>query len=196
MIITPGTFEEDELSAAVVQDYTQGQLSAASEQTQYMLDAALSAARRDMRWHVAPVTYGEVVTLDGPGGNKLRLPTKNVVDIHSITSDGVSIDPVSDVSYSADIPNLLVLNTGVWSCKYSGITITWDHGFTNEQAVDWRSAILSLVTNIFQISVVGRSDSELDSKQIDDVTYQWAAAQQLGSIEPTLAKFRLLGRWV
>lgn len=196
MIITPGTFQESELSVDDVQDYTQSQLLAANSQTQSMLDAALAAARRDLRWHVAPVTFGEVIGLDGHGGNKLRLPTKNIVQIHAITNDGMAVDPVADVTYSADVPNVLVLNTGVWSTQYSGITITWDHGFTNEEAVDWRNAILSLVTNIFQISVAGRSFSELESKQIDDVTYGWAATQQLGSIEPTLANFRLLGQWV
>lgn len=196
MILTPGTFNEPELSADVVAEYTQGLLSAGSPQTQYMLDAALTAARRDMRWHVAPVVCSEVISMDGHGGNKLRLPTKNVVQIHAITSDGVAIDPVNDVTYSAEVPNLAILKTGVWSNQYSGITITWDHGFTNEQAVDWRSAILSLVSNIFQISTVGRSDSELDSKQIDDVVYRWGAGHELGSIEPILAKYRLLSRWV
>lgn len=195
MIITPGTFEEPELTPAIVAKYTNGQMAADNPGTQYMLNAALAAARNDMRWHVAPVTFGETISLNGRGGNKLWLPTKSVVEIHSITSDGVSID-LSEITYDADIPNRLILNTGTWSHNYSGITITWDHGFTNTQAADWRNAILALVTNIAQISVLGRSDAELESKDIDDIGYRWAATQALGSVEPTLAKYRLLSAWV
>lgn len=196
MIITPGTFTEPELTPTDVAAYTNGQLLATDPQTQTMLNAALAAARNDMRWGVAPVSMGEVITLNGRGGQKLWLPTKNVVQIHSITSDGVSIDPVAGITRDADIPNRVILNTGTWSCKYSGITVTWDHGFTNAAAADWRNAILALVTNIAQISVLGRSDAELESKDIDDIGYRWAARQALGSVEPTLSKYRLLSAWV
>jgi hypothetical protein len=196
VIITPGTFMEPELTPTDVATYTNGQLSATDPETQTMLNAALAAARNDMRWGVAPVSMGEVITLNGRGGCKLWLPTKNVVQIHSITSDGVSIDPVAGITRDADIPNRLILNTGTWSCKYSGITVTWDHGFTNAQAADWRNAILALVTNIAQISVLGRSDAELESKDIDDIGYRWAATRALGSVEPTLSKYRLLSSWV
>lgn len=196
MIITPGTFTEPELTPTDVATYTNGQLSASDPQTQTMLNAALAAARNDMRWGVAPVSFGEVITLNGRGGQKLWLPTKNVVTIHSITSDGVSIDPVAGITRDADIPNRVILNAGTWSHSYSGITVTWDHGFTNTQAADWRNAILALVTNIAQISVLGRSDAELESKDIDDIGYRWAATQALGSVEPTLSKYRLLSAWV
>jgi hypothetical protein len=105
--------------------------------------------------------------------------------------------------------NLLILNTGIWSHKPNGVVITWDHGFpedataaaaipgyTGPLATDWRQAVLSLVTNLAQVATVGRSDYELNSKQIDDVVYRWAANPALGSVEPILAKYRLLWKWV
>ncbi len=205
-LITAGTYEEPEVSVQDVQDYTNGSLSADDPSTQYMLNAALAAARNDIRWHVAPVTFGETITLNGRGGMKLWLPTKNVVQIHSITDTVSGTMPTSPpgLLFDADVPNKVFLNptvSGLIWCGpgvpgLSGITMLWDHGFTNEQAADWRNAILALVTNIAQISVLGRSDAELSSKEIDDVGYRWAAAQALGSVEPTLAKYRLLSAWV
>lgn len=197
MILTPGTYTEPELTPTDVANYTNGQLSATNPQTQLMLNAALAAARNDIRWHVAPVAMGEVISLNGRGGRKMWLPTKNVVQIHAIT-DAVagSIDPVAGVVFDADIPNKMILNTQVWCCQFSGVTVSWDHGFTNAQAADWRNAICALVTNIAQISVLGRSDAELAGKDIDDIGYRWAAHQALGSVEPTLAKYRLLSSWV
>lgn len=198
-----------ELAPCDVEQYTGGLLSASNSQTQRMLDVALSAARRDVLWHVSPVVYNNVITLNGTGTNRLRLPTKQVIKLDSITSDGVSLDPVNDVTLDCETPNLLYINSGRWSNKINGIVVTMDHGFpednaaaalidgyTGETAADWRQAILALVTSISQIEVSGRSDAELDSKQIDDVVYRWGTMQGLVAIEPILAKYRLLYKWV
>jgi hypothetical protein len=197
-----------ELAATDVETYTNGQLSAADPETQRMLDASLTAARRDVRWFVSPIET-VTITLNGTGTPYLRLPTKQVINLTSITSDGNPIDPVADVTLDSESGNLLILNNGCWSSQYNGVTITMEHGFpedttaaaaipgyTGSIADDWRQAILSLVTNIAQIAVVGRSDYELDSKQIDDVVYRWSANPALGSVEPILAKYRLLYLWV
>lgn len=174
-----------------------------------MLDVALSVARRDVRWFVSPVIVGDVITLNGTGTNRLRLPTKQVISLDSITNDGVSLDPVNDVTLDCETPNLLYKNSGVWSNHINGVVVTMDHGFpeddtaaalldgyTGSTAADWRQAILSLVSNISQISAAGRADSELDSKQIDDVVYRWGDVPGMASIEPILAKYRLLYKWV
>jgi hypothetical protein len=202
MITTPGTYQEPDISTDDVDSYTNSQIPSSADETQNMLTAALAAARQDCRWHVAPVTYGETITLDGTGTPYLRLPTSgrwdNTITVHSITSDGAAVDPVNGVTRSAETPNLLILNNGVWSNNYSGVTITWDHGFglANGAALDWRQAILALVVNIAQIYITGRPDYELESKGVDDVVYRWGAVTSLGSIEPILAKYRLLFRWV
>jgi len=198
-----------ELAATDVETYTNGQLSAANSETQRMLSAALTAARRDVRWQVSPVMFNQTITLNGTGSPYLRLPTKQVIAMHSITNDGVAVDPVAGVTLDSESGSLLVMNNGVWSSQYNGITITWDHGFPENStaaaaitgysgsiADDWRQAILSLVTNIAQIALVGRSDYELDSKQIDDVVYRWSANPALAAVEPVLAKYRLLYKWV
>ena len=198
-----------ELAPTDVETYTNGQLAASNPETQRMLNAALTAARRDVYWHVSPISYAATVTINGPGTPYLRLPTKQVIALHSITSDGNPVDPVADVTLDSESGTLLILNTGCWANAYNGGVITMDHGFpedastaaaitgyTGSIADDWRQAILSLVTNIAQIALVGRSDYELDSKQIDDVVYRWSANPALGAVEPILAKYRLLYKWV
>jgi hypothetical protein len=198
-----------ELTATDVETYTNGQLSAANPETQRMLDAALTAARRDVRWNVSPIQTGVTITLNGTGTPFVRLPTKQVISLTDVTSDGVALDPVNDVTLDLESGNLLMLNSGIWSSSYNGITVTMDHGYpedaaaaalihgyTGTLATDWRQAILSLVANLSQIAMVGRSDYELDSKQIDDVVYRWSANPALGSVEPILAKYRLLYLWM
>lgn len=198
-----------ELSPSDVQQFTGGLLAATDPETQRMLDTALAVARRDVFWSVSPVIVGDVVTLNGTGTNRLRLPTKQVISLTSVTSDGVSLDPVNDVTLDSETPNLLYKNSGVWSNHINGVVVTMDHGFPENTgaaaaltdykgpiAADWRQAVLSLVVNISQISAAGRSDAELDSKQIDDVVYRWGDVPGMASIEPILAKYRLLYKWV
>jgi hypothetical protein len=198
-----------ELAPSDVEQFTGGRISAASTETQRMLDAALTVARQDVRWLVSPVITGDVITLNGTGDTRLRLPTKQVINIDAITNDGVALDPATDVTLDCETPNLLHINAGRWSNKVNGVVVTMDHGFPESSAAaealsdykgliaaDWRQAILSLVVNISQILDAGRADSELDSKQIDDVVYQWGATQGMASIENILAKYRLLYKWV
>jgi hypothetical protein len=197
-----------ELAPSDVEQFTGGRLSAAAPETQRMLDAALSTARRDVRWHVSPVAT-DVITLNGTGTNRLRLPTKQVINIDAITNDGVALNPTTDVTLDCETPNLLIKNVGVFSNQYNGVVVTMDHGFpentaaakaitgfTGSTADDWRQAILALVVNISQIVAAGRPDSELESKQIDDVIYAWGATQGLASIENILAHYRILYKWV
>jgi hypothetical protein len=198
-----------ELAPSDVAQFTNGVLSATAPETQRMLWAALSVARRDVRWFVSPAKAADVITLNGTGTNRLRLPTKQVINLDAITNDGVSLNPATDVTLDCETPNLLYINSGVWSNQVNGIVVTMDHGFpedvdaasafpgfTGSLAADWRQAILSLVVNISQIVAAGRADSELDSKQIDDVVYQWGATRGLASIESILVEYRLLYKWV
>lgn len=198
-----------ELAPADVESYTQGQLQGSDPETQRMLDAVLAAARRDVRWHVSPIVYGDVITLNAHGSNRLRLPTKQVINIDSITNDGVALDPTTDVTLDAESGNLLYLNSGRWSSAINGVVVTMDHGFPEDSTVaaglsgytgltadDWRQAILNLVASAFQIVASGRPDAELEAKQIDDVVYRWAATASLPMAEPILVQYRLLWKWV
>jgi len=179
----------EELTPADVETYTDGRLLASDPETQRMLDAALTAARGEVGWHVSPVVT-EIITLDGPGGCKLRLPTRKIVSLTSIINDGNTVDP-ANVTPSAGAGWLLVLNQGSWSHKYSGVTVTMQHGYTAAEAADWRQAILTMVNQMFQLVVTGRPDSKLASKQVDDITYKLGAAQALPGAMPILEGYDL-----
>lgn len=201
-----------ELAPADVEQFTGGLLTAGDPETQRMLTAALAVARRDVRWFVSPTQLGAVVTLNGHGGTRLRLPTKQVINLTSVTNDGVALVVGTDVILDPESDNVLINLTGRFSVQYAGIVVVMDHGFPENAAVaatvtgfnaatmttadDWRQAILSLVVNVSQVVAAGRADSELESKQVDNVVYQWGATQGLPSVETILALYRLLYKWV
>jgi hypothetical protein len=188
-----------ELTPGDVERYTGGRLSADDPETARMLNAALAAARNDVDWHVSPVKTGQVLVKNGPGGYKLRLPTQKIVKLTSIVDNGVSLNvdqttawpPGPDVVIDAEVGWLLHRRRGCWSHRPGGITITFDHGYTADQAADWRQAILSMVDQMVTLVSAGRPDADLASKQVDDVTYKWGAAQALPGAEPILQKYRL-----
>ncbi len=48
------------------------------------------------------------------------------------------------------------------------------HGYTEEEAADWRYAVLSMVDEMGQMQMSGTSELDIVSKKVDDVTYRWA----------------------
>lgn len=190
-----------EITPLDVQNYTNGRLQASDPETLRMLNAALIAARRDVGWHVSPIKTNDVMVLDGPGcyEHKLRIPTMNIVTLHSVIDRGVSLDvslsSTAQVIQSAQVPWLLIRRHGHWSHRYADIQITLDHGFDVDQASDWRQAILSMVDQMVTVVAAGRPDADMQSKQIDDVVYRWGASQALPGAAPILAKYRLQWGW-
>lgn len=82
--------------------------------------AATSAIRRYCGWHIAPEAT-ETLTLDGPGGSLLRLPSLHVTDVVSVTNDSVA---VTDPEWSAN-----GLIRGCWTSKFRGVVVTFTHGY-------------------------------------------------------------------
>ncbi len=131
-----------ELSVAGVAQYTGSALSESDDETERLLAAALGLARRYCGWHVTPVLEDDEVTLDGTGTCLLVLPTLKVVELTSITEDGV--DLAEGISQSARAPGCLFKESGgLWTRGYSNIVVTYTHGY--EEAREWQSAVLSLV---------------------------------------------------
>lgn len=188
-----------ELTADDVEAFTGGRLSADDDETARMLAAALAAARADVGWHVSPVRVDDVITVNGPGGYKLRLPTRKIVALTEVEDNGVVLDipdsgssaTTADVVFDAEVPGLLIRQNGCWSTGYSSVVVTLDHGFTEVEAADWRQAILQTVSDMSAAS--GRSDADLVRKEVDDVVYQWGpiAAQAIYSVDAVLARYRI-----
>lgn len=130
-----------ELTTTVVEQYTAGRLHRDDPETKRMLDAGLLAARRRCGWHVTPMITDTGVTIDGPGGVLLRLPTLQLVTLTQITEDGTELAVSSlDVSLAGMIKKK---NGGQWTSRFSGVVVKMDHG--HEDADDFNAAVLSLI---------------------------------------------------
>lgn len=180
-----------DLTVDDVEAFTGGRLSSSDDETQRMLDAALTIARRDAGWHVCPVREDDEITLDGPDSRILNLPTRKLVLLTSIEEDGVDLT-LTDLSWSAGGPPGLLerpvsvrkRSKGWWSDDYQAIVVTMDHGYTEEEAADWRYGVLTMISQMPVYATAGRGDADLVSKRVDDVAYSWispysAAAQDI-----------------
>jgi hypothetical protein len=86
------------------------------------------------------------------GADILYLPTKRLLSITSIVEDGVSLDVSQggDISFSRD--GAVIKNDGSpWTYNMSmnsqgaqGISVSFEHGYTPEQAADWRRIVLMI----------------------------------------------------
>lgn len=161
---------------------------------QAALDAVLVAARGYCGWPVSPERVGDQLTLDGPGGRVLDLPTGKLNALTGVVEDGVTLDAAKlDWSQTGSVRKQ---SGASWSCRYRAITATIDHGYTEAEAADWRKAIIEMVGNVSRAA--GTSDDSLIRKRVADVEYEWpdlasAAGQAVYSAAAVLDRYRLHG---
>jgi hypothetical protein len=99
-------------------------------------DQAVAAVRSYCGWHIAP-SRTETLTLDGPGGNVLCLPSLHVTDVLSVTEDENLLDPALDYNWSEAGVLRRSWATGYWSgysgswwsCAMRGIRVELTHGY-------------------------------------------------------------------
>jgi len=130
-----------ELVADDLAAFTNGRLSAGDDETQNLVDAALVYARHWCGWHVTPVTEGDVVTLDGPNNYTLWLPTKKLLSVTAVTENGTALN-VANLYWS--VAGEVYKTHGCWTWRPQSITATFDHGFTEDEAADWRRVVLGI----------------------------------------------------
>lgn len=174
-----------ELAPSDVQTFTTGRLRADDEEVARMLNAALVVARRETGWHVSPVKTA-TFSMDGPDSRILWLPTTKLVTLTSISEDGTALDVDDDVTVSVgdqgpDGPPVRVRlrkrNRSAWSAEYDSIAIVMNHGYTEEEAADWRQAILGMVDQMSLLPVSGGSgvsEFGMSGKRVDDVDYRYS----------------------
>lgn len=134
------------LDAAALAQYTKGRLAEGDSETGRNLAAGLTAVQRWCGWHVTPVKQDHEIELDGPGGPLLRLPTLRVVELISVTEDGVALN-LGSLEWSKT--GLVRKKSGAqWSSKLGAITVTMHHGFA--EAADFEAAVLSYVDRTSQ----------------------------------------------
>lgn len=162
-----------ELDPSDVEAFTGGRLSDTDDQTELLLAAALAAARRYCGWHVSPVRTDDEVVVDGPGGTVLALPTRALIDVTEVVENGVTIN-TSNLDVSKTKGTVEKYPRARWTSRNGAITVTMTHGYTEEQAADWRLAVLSLTDSMAQSTNSLRGGADVVRKKIDDVEYQWS----------------------
>lgn len=134
--------------------YSGGRLEDNDETTR-VLSSALTYARNYCGWHVTPVREADEVTVDGPGGRTLTLPTKRLLDLTEVTEDDTELD-VTTLYWST--LGRVTKTSGTWTCKPRAVVATIDHGFTEDEAADWRGAVLG-IANRMSLAVAGQFSS-------------------------------------
>lgn len=125
--------------------WTQGKVSATDPRLQGLIDGATAAVRRYCGWHIAP-EYTETVTLDGPGGALLNLPTLHVTALGPVVELGTPLVPYdyNTGTGSYEWSKLgSVLRHGWWTKRYRAVTVTMTHGF--DSAPDVAQIIMQVV---------------------------------------------------
>ena len=120
---------------------------------EFLLTAAVDDARRVCGWHVTP-QQEDVVTLDGPGGALLVLPTLRLASVTEVVEDGVVLD-LDNValghSRSGYPDGRLYKKDGTcWALGHGNITVTYTHGYAD--APGWWAAVLSAVNRTAKLS--------------------------------------------
>lgn len=140
----PGAFRLPPIATAKqVEDFTGGQLSADDERVALLVDGASAAIRRHCGWHIAPVLE-ESLTVDGPGGSVLHLPTGRLRSLVEVTDAGAPI-PVEGLDASA--AGMIERRSGSWSSRFSGVTARVRHGHDVEAVADVSQIVLQVVAN-------------------------------------------------
>lgn len=146
-----------EPTVADVQQYTGGRIDKTAPETAQLLERGLAAVRRYCGWHVAPATTDAVtLTIDGPGGRLLRLPTLRLIvdDDFAITEEGVELD-VADL-YVSERGMVTKKSGAFWSHKFGAITVTMNHGY--DDAPDFFAAALSVIDRMSLAPTGGRAN--------------------------------------
>lgn len=123
-----------------ISTYTKGAVSSSDPRLPGLIDGATAAIRRYCGWHIAP-PLTETVTVDGPGGDVLTLPTLNLTDLAAMTEDGTALDAAT-LEWSA--LGSVRKPAGYWTARYRGITATMTHGY--DSAPDVAQIVIQVIT--------------------------------------------------
>lgn len=148
--------------------------------------AALAAARRYCGWIVTPPVE-EVITVDGPGGRVLSLPTMQLTEVTAVVEDGTALD-VTTLRWSVTRGQIYKKSGACWTSAAGAISVSMTHGY--ETAPDFDAAVAQASLSL--ASAGTRTDLALKSKKVDDVTYEWYQMASSYLPESLLAPYRIL----
>lgn len=138
--------------------------------TDGQLDVAVAVVRSYCRWHIAgPRT--EMLTLDGRGGTLLQLPTLHLVEVASVTVDGIEI---TDVDWST---NGTLERRACWPVKRRSIEVEVTHG--HERCPEDVAGVIASIAQKLPLST-GGADVEVGvvEEQIGAYRYRLSDSTQ------------------
>jgi len=147
--------------------------------------AALAAARRYCGWRVTPAD-DETITLDGPGGRMLSVPSLCIVEVTEVVEDGVTLD-LADLRISSSLGQIWK-KAGCWTSNPGGISVTMNHGL--DAAPDFDAAVEQAAVALAAAGT--RTDTALKRKKVDDVEHEWFESASSFLNESLLSAFRIL----
>ena len=148
--------------------------------------AALAAARRYCGWCVTPPET-VTITVDGPGGPVLSLPTLWLSTLSAVSENGVALD-VADLYVSKSRGQVMKKSGGWWTSRPGGLSVTMTHGLTT--APDFDAAVEQAAAALEAAGT--RTDTALKRKKIDDVEYEWFESASSFLNVSLLAPYRIL----
>lgn len=149
--------------------------------------AALAAARRYCGWVVTPPET-VTITVDGPGGPMLSVPSLCIVEVTEVVEDGVTLD-LADLRISKTLGQIWK-KSGCWTSNVGGIEVTMAHGL--DEAPDFDAAVEQAATALAAAGT--RTDTALKRKKVDDVEHEWFESASSFLNESLLSSFRILPR--
>lgn len=95
------------------------------------MTAATAQIRSYCGWHVAPV-IDETVVISTFGGRSASLPTRRIVEVMSVSIDGVDVTEKIDW----DEGGVITLRSGSFPDRSRAVTVNLRHGFDTESVAD------------------------------------------------------------
>lgn len=172
-----------------VENFTKGQVESEDPRVADALAAVTSSIRGEAGWHVGPVVTDHNLTLDGPGGRKLSLPTGKLVALKSITHLGKALDPDGDNLDWSELGLVELRDGSRWTDRYRKIQVVIDHGYSDLS--DLKFLTLSLVSRGLA-SPMGATREQAGSMSI-----QWATPQSgvAGGLVPLQYELAIMSRY-
>lgn len=176
-----------------LESFTKGQVDSLDPRVADAIKAVTLSIRREAGWHIGPEVEAHSLTLDGPGGKVLHLPTLKLLNLVSVTQLGTALDLTNDTHDWSELGLVEKRDGTTWTDRYRKIQVVMDHGF--KDVSDLKFLTLSLASRGLS-SPFGATREQAGSMSI-----QWATPQAgvAGGIVPTqvemtiIDKYRLVG---
>lgn len=179
----------DFATAADVSNFTKGQIESTDPRLPDAIKAVTSSIRSEAGWHIGPVVEAHSVTLDGPGGRILHLPTMKLLNLVSVTELGVAVDLAGESHDWSELGLVEKRDGTFWTDRFRKVVVVMDHGHAN--IADLKFLTLSLVARGLS-SPLGATREQAGSMSI-----QWATPTPgvAGGLVPLPAELRIMDRY-